>query len=341
MEKQNTFQGEDAAHKNSVSQSDVDGVVCGLVLAGGEGKRLQPFIKSLGKGELPKQYVNIVGTRSMLEHTLERAERLIPSERVFSIITESHLKHPEVREQISSRPKDTVIVQPENKETGPGLLLPLMHLHKRYPSSVVLVLPSDHFIWEEDRLMDHTRLACVAVRRDPSRLILLGVKPDKDEPEYGYLLPSKKSPAIGPKMSEISWFIEKPKQKIARRLMRAGGLWNTMIMAFKSSTMLHWVSRLAPVLYHQFQQIYQAIGTPGESDVVRDVYRRLKPINFSKEFLEPMVKSYPSSLVALSVRDLLWSDWGTASRIKDVLKTIGQLQQPNGYRSGNKIANSV
>jgi mannose-1-phosphate guanylyltransferase len=333
LEKQNSHR-KDAAY--SGSRSD-DSVICGLVLAGGEGQRLQPFIKSLGKGALPKQYVNFIGTRSMLEHTLERAKKVIPSERVFTIITETHLKHPEVREQISSRPKDTVIVQPENKETGPGLLLPLMHLQKRYPSSLVLVLPSDHFIWEEDRLMDHTRLACVAVGRDSSRLVLLGVKPDRDESEYGYLLPSKKPPDMGLKMSEISWFIEKPEQKLARRLIRAGGLWNTMIMAFKTSTLLHWVSRLAPGLYEHFQHIYQAIGTPREADVVRDVYRRLKPINFSKEFLEPMVKSYPSSLVTLPVRDLLWSDWGTASRIQEVLKKISQLQQTNGYRSG-KIA---
>lgn len=338
MERQNGFHRGNTARNSDVDHSDEGGAVCALVLAGGEGKRLQPYIKSLGKGELPKQYVNFVGTRSMLEHTLERAEKLVPSERVFTIVTEAHLKHPEAREQLSRRSKDTVIVQPENKETGPGLLFPLMHLHKRYPGSLVLVLPSDHFIWEEDRLMDYTRLACAAVRRDPSRLILLGVKPDRDEPEYGYLLP-KKSPAIGPKMAEVSWFVEKPEPKIAQRLMRAGGLWNTMIMAFKTSTMLHWVSRLAPALYQQFQEIYQAIGTPRETAVVRDVYRQLNPINFSKEFLEPLVKSYPSSLLALPVRDLLWSDWGTARRIREILKKIAQLQRPNEYRLRSKVSN--
>ena len=100
-------------------------------------------------------------------------------------------------------------------------------------------------------------------------------------------------------MSEISWFIEKPDPKSARRLTRAGGLWNTMIMVFKTKTMLHWVSRLAPRLYQQFQQVYEAIGTPGESEVVRNIYQRLKPMNLSKEFLEPMVRNYPSSLVVL------------------------------------------
>ena len=325
--------------QNSVGHND-DEVFCGIVLAGGEGKRLQPFIRSLGKGTLPKQYVNFIGSRSMLEHTLHRAEKLMPPARVVTVITESHLRYPEVREQCSSRPKDTVIVQPENKETGPGLIFPLIRLYKRYPNSVVLVLPSDHFIGEEDRLMAHAHQAYLAVKREPSQLILLGVNPDRDEPEYGYLLPNKNRVGIGPGMFEISWFIEKPDQKTARRLIRAGGLWNTMIMVFKTKTMLHWVSRLAPGLYQQFQQIYEAIGTPVEKDVVRNIYQQLKPMNFSREFLEPMVKHYPSSLVALPVRDLLWSDWGTASRIIDVLGKIGKVPRLDDSRrtTGKKIA---
>ena len=310
MEKENTFHCSADATRQDGNNGNEDEVICALVLAGGEGKRLQPFIKSLGKGTLPKQYVNFIGSRSMLEHTVQRAEKMMPPERVLTVITESHLQYPEVRQQCSGRPKDTLIVQPENKETGPGLILPLIHLYKRYPESLVLVLPSDHFIGEEDRLIGHVRMACLAVKRDPSRLILLGVKPDRDEPEYGYLLPNKKPLAIEPDMSEISWFIEKPDPKTARRLTRAGGLWNTMIMVFKTKTMLHWVSRLAPRLYQQFQQVYEAIGTPGESDVLRKIYRGLKPMNFSKEFLEPMAKHYPSSLIVLPVRDLLWSDWG-------------------------------
>jgi hypothetical protein len=120
--------------------------------------------------------------------------------------------------------------------------------------------------------------------------------------------------------------------------MRAGALWNTMIMAFKTSTVLHWVSRLAPAFHQQFQEIYHAIGTAREADVIRDVYQCLTPSNFSKEFLEPMVKIYPSSLVALPVREILWSDWGTASRVREVIKKLGQFQRPSEYRSGNRIS---
>jgi len=44
-------------------------VRCGIVLAPGEGKRLRPFIQRLRGKDLPKQFVNFIGTRSMLEHT--------------------------------------------------------------------------------------------------------------------------------------------------------------------------------------------------------------------------------------------------------------------------------
>jgi mannose-1-phosphate guanylyltransferase len=312
------------------SENTEDGLICGIVLAGGEGRRLQPFIKSLGKGTLPKQYVNLIGTNSMLEHTLRRAEKLIPSERVLTVITEPHLRYPEVREQCAKRPKGTLIVQPENKETGPGLFFPLMHLYKRYPNSLALVLPSDHFIWEEDRLMEYARVACLVVKRDPSRLVLLGIKPDQHETDYGYILPSQKTTSIGPSLSEISWFIEKPERKTARRLVKAGALWNTMIMAFKTKTILHWVSRLAPRLYGQLERIYEVIGTATETEAVREIYRRLEPMNFSKEFLEPLVKRYPSSLLTLPISDVCWSDWGTVTRIKEVLTRIGNVQRLNG-----------
>ena len=57
-------------------------VRCGIVLAGGEVKRLKRFIYQLRASLVPKQYINFIGTRSMLEQTLDRAEKLIPRESV-------------------------------------------------------------------------------------------------------------------------------------------------------------------------------------------------------------------------------------------------------------------
>src|ERR671922_552585 len=208
---------------------------CGIVLAGGDGKRLQSLIDRLRGDGLPKQYMNFIGSRSMLEHTFQRAEKLISANHLFTVVNRDHLRFPDVRRQLSTRPAGNVVVQPENKETGPGLLLPLIHLIKRCPDSTVVVFPSDHFIEEADLFMVHVELAFRAVEREPSGLILLGMEPSGAEPEYGYILPGQLVESLlASGVREVSKFIEKPKPRSVRALILRGALWNTMVMVFKA-----------------------------------------------------------------------------------------------------------
>lgn len=109
--------------------------LCGIVLAAGEGKRLQPLIRRWRGDDLPKQYVQFTESRSLLQQTIDRARRLIPSDRLFTIVDRKHLGYAEVWRQIENRPRGTVILQPENKETGPGVLLPLMRVYKYHPNA--------------------------------------------------------------------------------------------------------------------------------------------------------------------------------------------------------------
>lgn len=294
---------------------------CGIILAGGDGKRLLPFIFRLRGDTLPKQYVNFVGSRSMLEHTLSRAERLIPPERLFIVVNRHHLAHAEVRRQLSDRPNGTVVVQPENKETGPGLLLPLLHVYRRYPDSTVTIFPSDHFIVGEERFMAQVDLACQAVEQHTSFLVMLGIGPSEPETEYGYILPSKEihgRPQWG--VRKVVRFIEKPECHIARELILNEGLWNSMVIAFKIKTMLDLVKRAAPPLFSCFEPIQEVVGTRRERNVVRESYARMKAVNFSKEVLEAVPPDYPSPLLVLPVRGVFWSDWGSEERISSVMR---------------------
>jgi mannose-1-phosphate guanylyltransferase len=59
--------------------------VWSVILAGGEGERLKPFIRQWLGHERPKQYCAFVGTRSMLQHTLDRADQITPPEHKVSI----------------------------------------------------------------------------------------------------------------------------------------------------------------------------------------------------------------------------------------------------------------
>jgi mannose-1-phosphate guanylyltransferase len=297
----------------------------GIVLAAGEGKRLEPYVQEIRGEPLPKQYVNLIGNRSMLEETFHRAEKLIPPERLLTVISRQHLLHSEVLRQIASRPKDTIVMQPANKDTGPGILLPLMSVYKRCPDAVVAIFPSDHFVLEENRFMDHVKMAVQAVQHDASRMILLAIEPHEPEPEYGYILPHTESGKLcrfGTK--RVAAFLEKPSAELAAKLVNAGALWNTMAMVFKVHTLLQLVRYVHPALYVHFCRILDALETREERRTIDKVYRNLTPINFSKQILERIAADYPRSISVLPVTNVYWSDLGSRERVLRVRRRLDQ-----------------
>jgi len=304
--------------------SRCDSRLWGLVLAAGDGKRLEGYVRELKGKELPKQYVNVIGRRSMLEHTFDRAERLIPASRILTIVNPKHLRHTEALKQIASRPAGTVILQPENRDTGPGILLPLLHLYQRFPEAVVAVFPADHFVLEEERLMDHVELAAQAVARNPDRIMLLAVEARQPETDYGYVVPCDE----GGQLSfwgarRVAHFVEKPDRDGARSLAAAGGLWNTMIMVLKAKNLLNLTKALYPELYRSFHSLLDVLGGPREKARVKELYFSLRPLNFSKGILEQVLAKFPGVLFVLPLVNVFWSDWGSPQRIAAALADLG------------------
>ena len=310
-----------------LDDSPPSGIRCGIVLSAGHGTRMRDFVHQLRGHDLPKQYVNFVGRRSMLEHTFDRAEKLISAERLYVVIAREHLEFSEVSRQIGSRPTETVVIQPKNKDTAPGLLLPLIYLHRRYPDAAVAIFPSDHFIVEEDIFIRHVDLAFRVVEQDGSRMVLLGVEPTAPEPEYGYIVPGEKTKEPGlASARKVEMFVEKPAVEAAKKIVRIGALWNTLVMVFSLTTVMDVFQRTTPKLYHSFQPLLKAIGTPDEQRALEAVYRELSPINFSTAILEVLPFEYRQELLVLPVRGVTWSDWGSADRLLTGLKKIGQVE---------------
>ncbi len=178
-----------------------------IVLAG----EPEPVANDLPEPRLPKPYIKVIGTRSMLERTWERIERLIPAENIYTLVSERHLSNPEIRRQLSVRPPGTVIVQPENKDTCPGILLSLMYVRSRFPETGVAIFPADHFIREESWYIRYVSLAAQALADDPRRILILGVVPRYPETQYSYILPealTDRSPSIA--YHRVLGFVEKP-----------------------------------------------------------------------------------------------------------------------------------
>jgi mannose-1-phosphate guanylyltransferase len=295
----------------------------GIVLSGGNGTRLQDWVYRRRADYLPKQYVNFVGKRSMLEHTLHRGEKLIPAAQLFTVIAKEHLRFNEVSRQIAPRPQESIIVQPENKDTVPGILLPLMHLHKRNPDAVVTILPADHFILEENRFMDHVERAFRIVETDNARMVILGTEPHEADPEYGYILyggTSDKPNIEGGRTVEM--FVEKPRSDAAKMMIARGALWNTFVLVAKCKTLLQAIKRVVPGLYGAFETIQEAIGTPDERRVTERVYQTLPSLSFSKGVLEVLPFEHRRALCVLPVRGVTWDDWGTADHLSNSLRDL-------------------
>ncbi|HUG44848.1 MAG TPA: sugar phosphate nucleotidyltransferase, partial [Acidobacteriota bacterium] len=89
-----------------------------IVLAGGEGKRLRPLIEDLFGAPIPKQYCTFCGTRSMLQHTVDRAAKIVDPNRILTVVGNGHRRF--LTEEMPGR----LIEQPAPRETAPGVFLP-------------------------------------------------------------------------------------------------------------------------------------------------------------------------------------------------------------------------
>lgn len=107
----------------SAGPGTAPGGLWAVVLAGGEGTRLQRFVRQVLGSDRPKQFCRIIGTRSMLRHTWDRAARVVKSDRIVTVITAGQERY--LEEEARRGVPGAVLVQPANRETAAGLLVAL------------------------------------------------------------------------------------------------------------------------------------------------------------------------------------------------------------------------
>ena len=291
--------------------SEGHGHLWGVILAGGNGERLQGFIKRLYGRNLPKQYCAITGTRSLLQHTLDRAKLLIPKERVLTLVAQEHSRY--VAQQLADQPPETIIIQPCSRETGPALFLSLLQILRRDPSSTVAVFPSDHFIKEELRFIGYVAGAASFVQSHPDRLVMLGVKPERIESGYGYIERGEVTARYGTKeFHRVVKFWEKPDSAEATALHSQDCLWNTLILIGRGATFMKHIRAQMPEVVKPFEVMDAAFNFRHEQEFVQNVFPSLPTVNFSRAVLEQI----PDHLCVMEMDDVYWNDWGEECRIK-------------------------
>ena len=288
-----------------------------LVLAGGDGTRLQALTRKIAGAPIPKQYCRIVGDRSLLEATLGRTFPLVPRERTLVVVNRSHLEL--ALPQLLDVPPGNVLVQPCNRDTGPGIVFGLLGLVARRPHGPVVVFPSDHYVDDGSAFRDHVERAILLVDRFPTKIALLGIRPTHPEPAFGYIEPGPPLVVAGLESLpayQVGGFHEKPSVELAKHLLRRGALWNSFVMVFHPSRLLALLQEQRSSDVERLRSVIRSGG--GYEDVPR--------WNFSADFLTNIA----DHLLVLPVDGVYWSDWGTPEAVEQTLAVL-RLEEANRH----------
>ena len=290
-----------------------------IILAGGEGERTRPFIEQWLGGHKPKQYCTFVGNRSMLQHTMDRADRLVRPEQKVTVIGRNHRKF--LNEAMEGDTSGHVIVQPRNCGTAAGVFLPLTFIRAWDADATVVIFPSDHFVFPEARFLETIRRGIRASHFLQDRLILFGVSPSHPELDYGWInLGEVLGWSHGSCIRHVGSFLEKPDLLEGKQVMASGALWNTLVIVAKVATLWKLGWQTLPVMMERFEQLVPTIGTAHENETLHEIYRDMPILDFSRTLLQRI----PEHLGVMEFEEVLWSDWGQPERIAHTLKTLGK-----------------
>ena len=275
-----------------------------IVLAGGEGRRLEPQARARYGYARPKQYCDFGDGVTLLDRTLARARRLVTPDRIVVVTTAGHRE--EADECLARWPGVRRLEQPRNRDTLPGLALPILSILDRDPSARVVVLPSDHSIADEHGFTQCLARIVATLSDYPFDLLLLGAQVETPEDGYGWILPSH----CAGRWPGVAGFREKPPAEELPHLISRGALANTFVMAGDAWSFAQVILRHAPTW---FSSILSALH---DSERLRQVYDALPSVNFSEG-----LHADRADLRVVPMPAVGWSDVGTPERLQRSMRS--------------------
>jgi mannose-1-phosphate guanylyltransferase len=291
-----------------------------VVLAGGEGTRLQSFTESVTGRPIPKQFCPISGTETTLQWTLRRISLGIGRRSILAVVAAAHAEF--YQTQLTDIDEQSLVVEPQNRGTASAILHALLRLAKQTPDSAVAIFPSDHYVSDDCRFMKYVDLAFEYIQVFPQRVVLLGIRPNGPEIDYGWIEPGRPAVlgwSVFDNLLRVRRFYEKPPLARAEELFRGGCLWNSFVLIGNTRKLLALIARALPDLYRSFSSVGAILGTSFEAQAMEFLYRNLSPADFSYQVLQKVF----SSMVVLPVTGLEWSDLGTPERLLAALRRSG------------------
>jgi mannose-1-phosphate guanylyltransferase len=244
------------------------------------------------------------GRGSMLRWAIDRAAGIVPVERIVVVVASHHRMW--WGEELADLPAANVVVQPQNRGTGVGILLPLLSVLRRDPEARVMIFPTDHYLEDEQPLREAIVEGVRAVHTERDRVVLLGMAPQERDAECGWILPESASSGVG----RVDAFVEKPDAETARALARRGAVVNSLIMVGTGNALLEMYAETVPEVVRRFSEWRSETASVWQD--LESLYDDLPVCDFSREILERSC----DHLSVVRVSGSGWMDLGTPARLQ-------------------------
>lgn len=264
--------------------------VYAVIMAGGVGARFWP--RSLEKN--PKQLLEIVGKGTLIQNTVKRLTDIIEPSNI--LIVTNRIQKTIVARQLPQIPADNIITEPLGRNTAPCIGLASLFIRRRDPDAVMVVLPADHIVQDEEEFERVLRLA-IWVAYESRHLITIGIEPRRPETGYGYIQVINEddgtNPYFGRGVYNVKTFAEKPNVPTAQRFLESGDfLWNSGMFIWCVNVFLEEIQKLLPDLYGELMKIEAVIGSKHYDHTLETVYRTIRSISVDYGVMEKAGKVY-------------------------------------------------
>lgn len=269
-----------------------------IILAGGGGTRLFP----LSRDCYPKQFLHVIGDKSLLAQTIERFLGLVEAKDIIIVTNERYIFHVQSELKTINAQEAHIITEPMGKNTAPAIALAQSYCQDVLQcddDEILFVSPSDHLIKPIDDFQDLIKKA-QDVAKD--NIVTLGIKPTKPEIGYGYIEAEKNNNLA----KKVISFKEKPDLAIAKKYIASGNYyWNGGMFMFSIATMQDELTKYMPAIIDITQNGYQ---------YTVDNFVDMPDISIDYAVAEKSQK-----MMMIPMENIYWNDIGSFDAIAEVL----------------------
>ena len=273
-----------------------------VLLSGGSGTRLWP----LSREAYPKQFLPLAGDDTMVQATWRRVAPLATTAPIVVANEEHRFLVAEQLRQIDA-PVPAILLEPVGRNTAPAIAAAALQAMVEGHDPLLLVLPSDHVVRNEEGFRTAVRDASAAA--EAGALVTFGIVPDAPETGFGYIQAD-----AGDGLRRVLRFVEKPDAGTAQSYLDAGGYyWNSGMFLFRASRYLEELRKFRPDILDAVSLAFASAQRDGD-------FIRLDKEAFAAspaDSIDYAVMEKTADAMVLPV-DIGWNDVGSWSALWDV-----------------------